>query len=102
MSVAELALATERQLPIRCLVANNRSYGVIRLHQEHEYGASNHVGTDLSTPDFSMLARAFGFQANVIAKDADIDAGLTQLFAASGPALLEVRTSLLAQLPART
>lgn len=99
MTCPELALATERGLPIRCIIANNRSYGVIRLHQEHEYGPRDHVGTDLSTPDFALLAKAFGLQSWLLDRNEAIDDALHTLMAADGPALLEVATSLSAQLP---
>jgi len=101
MTCAELALAAERRLPIRFIVANNRAYGVIRLHQENQYGPAAHVGTSLSTPDFALLARAYGLAAQTIADEVDIDPVLARLMSTDGPALVEVRASLAAQLPSR-
>ncbi len=100
MSCAELALVTERRLPIRFIVANNQSYGVIRLHQEDWYGPQQHIGTDLSTPDFALLARAFGLRAELVSAEDEVEAGLDRLLAADGAALVEFKTSLYAQLPA--
>ncbi|VCU71623.1 Acetolactate synthase isozyme 2 large subunit [Pigmentiphaga humi] len=101
MSCAELALVNERRLPIRFIVANNQSYGVIRLHQEDWYGPLDHIGTDLSTPDFAMLARAFGLGAETVAAEEDVGAALDRLMGADGAALVEIKTSLYAQLPPR-
>ncbi|MFA5488117.1 MAG: thiamine pyrophosphate-binding protein [Candidimonas sp.] len=101
MSCAELALVTERRLPIRFLVANNQSYGVIRLHQEDWYGPLDHIGTDLSTPDFAMLARSFGLEADVVTAEENVEAALDKLLQADGAALAEFKTSLYAQLPPR-
>jgi len=98
MNTAELALAAERSLPIRCIVANNRCYGVIRLHQQREYGDRNHVGTMLSTPDFVKLGEAFGCQGSRIDSEDGIGDALSALLGAPGPALVEVNTSLSAQL----
>ncbi len=95
-----LALAVERRLPVRIVLANNRSYGSIRREQEHAYPARV-VGTDLAVPEFAAMAEAFGARGFVIDRDADIAPVLDAAFAASGPALVEVKASLSAVLPKR-
>jgi acetolactate synthase-1/2/3 large subunit len=101
MTGNELALAVERKLPIKIILSNNRSYGSIRLQQEREYPGRN-IGTDLSTPDFAALARAFGSEALVIACEDEVGPILDAALAASGPVLVEVKASLSAVLPPAT
>jgi len=98
MTGNELALAVERRLPIRFILASNKSYGSIRLNQEREYPGHN-VGTDLAVPEFSALAEAFGARGFVIRNDADIGPMLDAAFAVNGPSLVEVKTSLSSILP---
>ncbi len=65
MNGQEFATAVQYGLPIIVLVADNASYGTIRMHQEREY-PGRVSATDLKNPDFAAYARAFGgFGANV-------------------------------------
>jgi len=98
MTGNEIAVAVERKLPIRFILAANGSYGSIRLNQEQEY-PGHVVGTDLTIPEFAALAEAFGARGFVIRSDADIVPVLDAAFAVPGPALVEVKTSLSAILP---
>jgi acetolactate synthase-1/2/3 large subunit len=98
MTGNEIALAVERKLPIRFILAANRSYGSIRLNQEKEY-PGHVVGTDLTIPEFAQLAQAFGCPGFVIRSDAEIGPMLDAAFAVQGPALVEVKTSLSSILP---
>jgi acetolactate synthase I/II/III large subunit len=98
MTGNEIALAVERKLPIRFILAANKSYGSIRLNQEKEY-PGHVVGTDLTTPEFAAMAEAFGAKGFVIRSDADIGPMLDAAFAVDGPSLVEVKTSLSSILP---
>ncbi len=93
MTGNELATAVQHRLPIVIIVANNGSYGTIRLHQEKHFPGRT-IATDLANPDFTRLAQAFGAAGFTIAEEGDIPAALDGALATSGPALIEVRTSL--------
>lgn len=93
MTGNELATAVQYRLPVTIIVANNNSYGTIRLHQEKFYPGRT-IATDLGNPDFAMLGQAFGARAFRIAAPADIVAALDGALAGDGPSLVEVRTSL--------
>jgi acetolactate synthase-1/2/3 large subunit len=58
------------------------------------------VGTNLSSPDFTMMARAFGMQAEYLTREDQLDAAIARGLASERPYFLEVRTSLAAILPA--
>jgi len=98
MTGNEIAVAVERKLPIRFILAANKSYGSIRLGQEQEY-PGHVVGTDLTIPEFAAMAEAFGARGFVIRTDADIAPVLDAAFAVEGPCLIEVKASLSAILP---
>jgi acetolactate synthase-1/2/3 large subunit len=93
MTGNELAVAVQHQLPLVVIVSSNGSYGTIRLHQEKSF-PGRRIGTDLANPDFARLAEAFGATGIKVERDEEIDAALDRAFAAKGPALIDVRTSL--------
>lgn len=99
MTGNEMAAAAERGLPILFIVSNNNCYGSIRLHQARTY-PGRYVGTNLSSPDFTMMARAFGMQAEYLTREDQLDAAIARGLASERPYFLEVRTSLAAILPA--
>ncbi len=93
MTGNELATAVQYGARIRVFVANNRSFGTIRLHQEKLF-PGRVAGTDLTNPDFAALARAFGARGLVIEQPADTDRVVGAALAADGPVVVDVRTSL--------
>jgi acetolactate synthase-1/2/3 large subunit len=93
MTGNELAVAVQHRLPLLVIVASNASYGTIRLHQEKSF-PGRRIATDLANPDFARLAEAFGATGITIERDDEIDGALDRAFAAAGPVLIDVRTSL--------
>jgi len=93
MSSQELATAAALDLRIVFLVVNNGSYGTIRMHQELRY-PGRPIATTLANPDFVALARAYGLGAWRVAATAEFGAALEAARAHSGPALIELVTSI--------
>ncbi len=93
MTGNEMILAVERRLPILFIIANNASYGSIRVHQEREF-PGRAVATNLMNPDFVALAAAFGMRGRVLSRATDIKAVLQEGLAADEPFMIEVKTSL--------
>jgi acetolactate synthase-1/2/3 large subunit len=93
MSSQELATAVALDLRVVFLVVNNGSYGTIRMHQEARY-PGRPIATALDNPDFVALARAYGLGAWRVAATADFSAALEAARAHSGPALIELVTSI--------
>jgi acetolactate synthase-1/2/3 large subunit len=67
MNGQELATAAQYGAKSIIVLLNNGTYGTIRMHQEREY-PGNVSGSDLSNPDFSELARAYGWAGVRITK----------------------------------
>jgi acetolactate synthase-1/2/3 large subunit len=59
MNIQEFATAVQQGANIIVIVANNRMYGTIRMHQERTY-PGRVSGTDLVNPDLAELAKAYG------------------------------------------
>ncbi len=99
MTCNELAIAVKRRLPIVFLLANNRSLGSIRVNQEKMF-PGRAVATDLSPPDFGLLARSHGCAFIGVMTDDEVGPALDRALAhTEGPVLVEFRTSLAAVLP---
>jgi len=62
MTGQELATASAHGAKLICIVVDNGSYGTIRMHQERHY-PGRVSGSALGNPDFVMLAKAYGFDA---------------------------------------
>ena len=60
MNAVELGTAMQAGAQPIVLILNNGSYGTIRMHQEKHY-PHRVSGTELHNPDFTALARAYGF-----------------------------------------
>jgi acetolactate synthase I/II/III large subunit len=93
MTGNELATAMMYGAKPLILLSNNGSYGTIRQYQERTY-PGRIMGTRLRNPDFAALGRAFGAQTWVIDSDEKVPAVLAAALAADGPALVEVKSSL--------
>jgi acetolactate synthase-1/2/3 large subunit len=93
MNSGELMTACERHLPVVYLLANNGSYGTIRLHQERTY-PDRVVATDLANPDFARMAESFGALGLRVDSPEQVRPALAKALESGGPALLDITTSL--------
>jgi len=89
MNGNELITAVDRGLNLKVVVANNRSYGTIRTHQQRHF-PNRIIGTDLINPDFVRLAEAFGARGFKIAQAQDAQRIVAEALQVDGPALIEV------------
>lgn len=91
MNIQELATLRRYRVPVKIILLDNSSLGMVRQWQELFF-AERYSEIDLSdNPDFAVLARAFGIGAASIERRDQVEAALGQLFAADGPFLLHVR-----------
>ena len=101
MNGQEFATAVQYDLPIVCIVADNASYGTIRMHQERDF-PDRVIATDLKNPDFAAYARAFGgFGATVNATE-EFPAALAAARRSRLPAIVHLKMSLDAIAPGTT
>jgi acetolactate synthase-1/2/3 large subunit len=91
MHVQELATAVEEGLPVKVLLLDNASLGMVRQQQDLFWGGRR-TAVDLgSSPDWELLARAFGWSVRSIGDGDEVEDALTDTLAEPGPALLHVR-----------
>jgi len=92
MTGQELATAVEQRLPFVVLVCDNAAHGSILQGQVNAYGADHVYGTRLHSPDFAALARGYGADAWAVERTGDFADCFGQALAASGPALIHLKT----------
>jgi len=93
MNGSELITAVTAGLPLVVIVADNRSYGTIRAHQQRSYPGRT-IATDLINPDFVRLAEAYGALGIAVRTEAEVRSALRRAFTHDGPAVIHVPTSL--------
>jgi len=93
MNGQELATAIRYRADMLVIVVDNASYGTIRMHQERDYPARV-AGTDLTSPDFAALARAYGAWAETVERTEAFADALARATAEKGVKLLHLRTDV--------
>lgn len=71
MSSAELETAARVNAPFVSVVFDDRTYSLIKLRQEKNYGRS--IGVDFSNPDFVKYAESFGAEGHVVSSAAELE-----------------------------
>ncbi len=67
MNIQELEIIKRRNLPVKIIVLNNNSLGMVRQFQEIYFeGRLQSTVVDYSAPDFSKIAKAYEIKANSI------------------------------------
>jgi len=90
MNIQELATLRRYGVPLKIVLLDNSSLGLVRQWQELFF-AENYSEIDLSdNPDFVKVAEAFGVEAFRIDRRDQVEAGLARLLAAEGTCLAHV------------
>lgn len=90
-ALGELATLRQHNLPVTVLLVDDGGYGMLRFDQT--LAGEPHRGVDLTRPDFTMLARAFGIEC----RSTDLhglSATLNEALAADAPRLVLLEHSL--------
>jgi acetolactate synthase-1/2/3 large subunit len=101
MNCQELGTAMQAGAQPIVLILNNGTYGTIRAHQERHYPARV-SGTTLENPDFTMLARAYGYHAERVERTEDFPAAFARALASRTGAVLDLAISPEALTPRQT
>ncbi|HXF55621.1 MAG TPA: thiamine pyrophosphate-binding protein [Hyphomicrobiaceae bacterium] len=101
MTAQELATAVQYALPVIVIVANNATYGTIRMHQEQHF-PGRVSATDLVNPDFAAFARSFGAHGETVERTSDFAAAFERALASTRPAVIELKLDAEAISPRRT
>lgn len=93
MSMPELGTIATNRLPVKIVVMNNNTLGMVRQWQELFYDKRYSEVAIESFPDASLLAAAFGISGGSVTQPDDLDAALEHAFAEPGPYLLNVQVA---------
>lgn len=91
MLLGDLATIKQYNLPVKLIVFNNRSLGMVQLEMQVE-GLPNNE-TDMVNPNFEMIAQAMGFKGITVTHPDDVKQSLDAAFAHDGPVLVSVFTN---------
>lgn len=94
MLLGELVTVAMYRLPVKIVVFNNSTLGMVKL--EMLVDGLPDFGVDVAPVDYSAVASALGIFARRIEDPADIESGLRQAFDHDGPALVDLVTDPLA------
>ena len=89
MLLGEFMTSVEHRLPVKVVVFNNQQWGLVHLEME-EAGLPADKGSTFPNMDFAAFALACGASGFTVKKSSELEEGLRQLLAASGPAVLNV------------
>jgi acetolactate synthase-1/2/3 large subunit len=92
MTCQELATAAQAGSQPVILILNNGIYGTIRAHQERNY-PERVSGTEMVNPDFSALARAYGFHGERVERTEDFADAFARACASPTGAVLDLAIS---------
>jgi pyruvate dehydrogenase (quinone) len=90
MLLGDLATIVQYKLPIKIIVFNNRSLGMVKLEMEVAGLPDNE--TDMHNPDFAMVATAMGMQGITVSEPEEVEKALSKAFTFDGPVLVSIMT----------
>jgi pyruvate dehydrogenase (quinone) len=90
MLMGELLTAAELEIPVKLMVFNNSTRGMVRAEME----VSGYVpwGTDVKNPDFGAVARAIGIHGERVEQRDAIEPAIKRALEHKGPALVDFVT----------
>lgn len=90
MSLGDLATVVQYKLPVKVIVFNNRSLGMVKL--EMEVGGLSDCQTDMLNPDFALVATAMGMTGFNVSDPEEVLTTLYNAFEMDGPVLVNIMT----------
>jgi pyruvate dehydrogenase (quinone) len=90
MMMGDLMTIIQYKLPVKIIVFNNRTLGMVKLEMEVA-GIPDHE-TDMLNPDFAKIAEAMGIPGITINDPGDVKSELEKAFLQEGPILVTIQT----------
>ena len=93
MSLPELATIASNKLPVKIIVLNNGTLGMVRQWQELFYD-KRYCAIDMDCfPNCELLGAAFGIKSRMVDEPEDLDGALEEAMSEEGPFLLDVKVT---------
>jgi len=94
LNIQELQTVYHHDLPIKIILLNNQSYGMVRQFQEQYFdGRCQSTVVGYSCPDFQKVVSAYSIPVAKVVADRNVTEGLKWLFEDMKPKFLEVLIS---------
>ncbi|MCW5622173.1 MAG: biosynthetic-type acetolactate synthase large subunit [Burkholderiales bacterium] len=90
MNIQELSTAVQHRAPVKLVLCNNGYMGMVRQWQELNHGGRYSHSYTEALPDFVVVARGFGWQAERVSDPAQLEEALARCMQADGPYFLDV------------
>jgi acetolactate synthase-1/2/3 large subunit len=91
MSLHELQTIAQEGYPVKIGIINNGYLGMVRQWQDL-FHQRNRSATPISSPDFLMLAAAYGVPARRVTTHAEVDEAIRWAQETNGPVLIDFQT----------
>jgi len=90
MTSQELGTIFQYNLPVKIVIFNNNFLGMVRQWQQL-FNNKRYAETNMPTPDFPLLAKAYGIEGDVVSARSLLNEALNTMLKHDGPYLLEVK-----------
>ncbi len=88
MNIQELGTIMEQQVDVKIVILNNGYLGMVRQWQTFFFDG-RYAGTPMQSPDFGLIAQAYGLPYLKVEKLEDVTPALEKAVAHQGPMVLE-------------
>lgn len=89
MTVQELGVIMQYQIPVKILILNNEFLGMVRQWQQLFFDR-RYSFTEMQNPDFIKIAEGYGIPGRKVDQREELNGAFTEWLDAEGPSLLEV------------
>jgi acetolactate synthase-1/2/3 large subunit len=93
MTNQELAILNQYHIPIKIVILNNQSLGMVRQWQESFFNGRCSESVFTTQPDFVKMAEAYHIKGVRLSNPTTVEAELTEAFKEQGAVLIEVMVS---------
>ena len=90
MNIQEMATAYEAGTPVKVLLLNNSTLGMVHQWQDLFYSKRYSQTVFTGNPDFVKLAQAYHWYGDSVSDPAQLEGAMEKWLSQEGPALLEV------------
>jgi len=91
MTAQEMSVAVAQRLPVKVVLLNNFSLGMVRQFQDDYYGGVRSEIDLTVMPDFVKLAEAYGWTGMTVHSHGELGSAFDRAEAAAGPVLIDFR-----------
>ncbi|TSB46290.1 acetolactate synthase large subunit [Alkalicoccobacillus porphyridii] len=93
MTLQEMSILQELNLPVKIVIVNNASLGMVRQWQQLFHGERYSNSLFPIQPDFVKLAEAYSIKALRVDELKDMEAAIDEMLAHDGPVLMDFRVA---------